>query len=166
MNNPNRARRAVAVLTVAALGGLTAWTGLAIADNGTSPSGINVGDQDTVVVDDTIHVNMRRGTQVITTRLTVRPGGHTAWHYHPGPHVVAVTTGEVVVYETDCTVRGSGSFEAGEGFFDPGTDKPRRVHTLYNPPGNGDAELVITDFREPGENLTVPVDLDPPEDCF
>ncbi len=163
MNNPNRAGRAVAVLTVAALGGLTAWTGLAIAHTGTSPSGIDVGDQDTVVVDDTIHINMRRGTQVTTTRLTVHPGGHTAWHYHPGPHVVAVTAGNVTVFETDCTPRGH--FAAGDGFFDPGTDKPRHVHTLYNPPGNGTAELVITDFREPGEKLTVPV-VPQPEDCF
>lgn len=163
MNHPRRARRAVAVLPVVALGGLTAWTGLAIAHTETTPFEIDVIDQDTVVVDDPIHINMRPGTQVTTTRLTVDPGGHTAWHYHPGPHVVAVTAGKVTVFETDCTPRGY--FAAGDGFYDPGTAKPRRVHTLYNPPGNGSAELVITDFREPGEKLTVPV-VPQPEDCF
>ena len=168
MTNSSKARRAVTVLTVAALGGLTAWTGLAIAHTGTTPFGINVIDQDAVVVEDPIHINMRRGTQVTTTRLTVEPGGHTAWHYHPGPHVVAVTAGKVTVFETDCTPRGQ--FAAGDGFYDPGTDKPRRVHTLYNPVGTEEApgvvaELVITDFREPGQALTVPV-FPPPEDCF
>lgn len=97
-----------------------------------------------------------------TTRLIVHPGGHTAWHYHPGPHVVAVTAGTVTVFETDCTPRGI--FAEKDGFFDPGTDKPRRIHTLYNP-GPDVAELVITDFREPGRGLTVPVDPQP-ADCF
>jgi hypothetical protein len=168
MTKPSTARRAVTVLTVAALSGLTAWTGLAIAHTATTPFGIDMIDQDKVVVDDPININMRRGTQVTTTRLTVHPGGHTAWHYHPGPHVVAVTAGNVTVFETDCLPRGH--FAAGEGFYDPGTDRPRRVHTLYNRAGTEEepgiiAELVITDFREPGEALTVPV-LPQPEDCF
>ena len=154
---------AAAILTVAAVGGLTVSTGLATARTATTPSGIGVADQDAVVVGDPIHITMRRGAHVTTTRLVVQPGGHTAWHYHPGPHVVAVTAGEVTVFETDCTPRGS--FAAGDGFYDPGTAKPRNVHTLYNPPGNGVAELVITDFREEGEKLTVPVEP-PPADCF
>ena len=170
MTNPSRARKAVTVVAVAALSGLTAWTGLAIAHTGTTPFEITVSDQDKVVVDDPIHINMKPGTQVTTTRLTVAPGGHTAWHYHPGPHVVAVTAGKVTVFETDCTPRGH--FAAGQGFYDPGTDKPRRVHTLYNSVGTKDepgvvAELVITDFREPGQALTVPVPLlSQPPDCF
>ena len=170
MTNPSRARRAVAVLTVTALGGLTSWTGLAGAHTDPKPFRIELGDQYTVVVDDPIHINMRRNTQVTTTELTVLPGGHTAWHYHPGPHIVAVTAGTVTVFETDCTVRGT--FTAGQGFFDPGSAKPRRIHTLYNPPPGDDeeaqgisAKLVITDFSEQGRALTVPVDPQP-EDCF
>lgn len=163
MNHPRGARVAVAILTVAAVGGLTAWTGLATAHPETTPFGIGVADQDAVVVGDPIHITMRRGAQVTTTRLIVQPGGHTAWHYHPGPHVVAVTAGKVTVFETDCTPRGS--FAAGDGFYDPGTAKPRNVHTLYNPPDNGVAELIITDFREEGEKLTVPV-VSQPADCF
>ena len=68
----------------------------------------------------------------------------------------------MTVFETDCTVRGI--FTAGEGFFDPGSDKPRHIHTLYNP-GPDVAEVVITDFREQGGALTVPVDPQP-ADCF
>jgi hypothetical protein len=162
MTNPSNARRAVAVLAVMALGGLGSWAGVAGAHTAPTSSGITVVSRQAVVVDDPIRINMRRGAEVTTTRLAVAPGGHTPWHYHPGPHVVAVTAGSVTVYETDCSVRGM--FTAGEGFFDPGTAKPRHIHTLYNP-GPDAAEVVITDFREQGGALTVPVDPQP-SDCF
>ncbi len=163
MTNPTRARRAVAILTVAALGGLTSWAGAAGAHPGVETShGITVGTRQKVLVDDAIRINMRRGSEVTTTILTVVPGGHTPWHHHPGAHVVAVTAGTVTVLETDCMPRGK--FIAGQGFFDPGSDKPRHIHMLYNS-GGIDAQVIITDFREPGEALTVPV-VPQPEDCF
>jgi hypothetical protein len=163
MNNPSRARRAVASLTVAALGGLLSLAGSAGAHPGVDPPhGITVGPRQKVVVDDAIRINMRRGSEVTTTHLTVVPGGHTPWHYHPGAHVVAVTAGTVTVLETDCIPRGQ--FTAGQGFFDPGSAKPRHIHMLYNS-GKVDAQVIITDFREPGEQLTVPV-VPQPEDCF
>ena len=163
MNQRSNARRAVAIATVAAVGGLAGWTDLAGAHPTPDPFNITTAYRSRpVIVEDPIHVNTRRGTEVTTSRLTVRPGGHTPWHYHPGPHVVAVTAGTVTVYETDCTKRGI--FAAGSGFFDPGSAKPRHIHTLYNP-GPAAAEVVITDFREPGRALTVPADPQPP-DCF
>jgi hypothetical protein len=161
MIRSNKVSRAVAILAVTVLVALTGW---AAASAHTEPTsfGITVDFREKVVVDDSIHINMRRGTEVTTTRLVVLPGGHTPWHYHPGPHVVAVTDGNVTVYETDCSVRGQ--FAAGGGFYDPGTSKPRLIHTLYNP-GSAPAEVIITDFREPGLALTVPVDPQP-ADCF
>lgn len=162
---PRSARKAAAIVAVTSLGGLATWTGLAGANAQPGPSGLAVESDGKVAVQDRIHINMRRGTEVTTTHISVAPGGHTVWHHHPGPHVVAVTTGEVVVYETDCTVRGSGSFEAGEGFFDPGSLRPRHIHTLHNP-GEEVAEVVITDFREPGRALTVPADPQPTSVCF
>ncbi len=163
MTQRSRVRKAVAVLTVTALGGLAGWTGLAGAHPDPDPYKITtVFRSKPVIVEDSIHVNMRRGTEVTTTHLSVAPGGHTPWHYHPGPHVVAVTAGTVTVYETDCTKRGT--FAAGGGFFDPGSAKPRHIHTLYNP-GLEPAEVVITDFREQGRALTVPADPKP-TNCF
>ena len=162
MTNPSRARRAIAIGAVMAVGGLTQWVGGASAHTDPTSFDVRLDFREAVVVDDPIHVNMRRGTEVTTTRLAVLPGGHTPWHYHPGPHVVAVTAGTVTVYETDCSKRGI--FVEGEGFFDPGTAKPRHIHTLYNP-GPLVAEVVITDFREQGGTLTVPV-VPQPADCF
>ena len=157
-------RRVFAILAVTALGGVASWTGLASANTQPGPSGLTVASHGKVVVDDRININMRRGTEVTTTHISVAPGGHTAWHHHPGPHVVAVTTGTVTVYETDCSVRGE-PFEAGQGFFDPGSTKPRHIHTLHNP-GPEVAEVVITDFREQGRPLTIPADPQPTAICF
>lgn len=160
---PSNARSAVVGLTVAALASLALWVGLAGANTQPGPSGITSVSDRKVTVDDHIRINMRHGTEVTTTHISVAPGGHTAWHYHPGPHVVAVKAGPVTVYETDCTVRGT--FESGQGFFDPGSDTERRVHTLHNP-GPDVAELVITDFREPGRPLTIAVVPQPAAMCF
>ena len=163
MTNRSNARRVVAVLAVVALGGMGSGAGSAGAHPGLDPShGITVGSRHKVVVEDTIRVNMRPGSEVTTTHLTVVSGGHTPWHYHPGAHVVAVTVGKVTVLETDCVPRGE--FTKGQGFFDPGSAKPRHIHMLYNS-GSVDAQVIITDFREPGGALTVPDDSDR-EDCF
>ena len=162
LTHRTKSRRAVALLTVAGLGAVANWAGTAGAHPDKTPFGITPLFQRAVVVEDRININTRSGTQVTTTHLSVAPGGHTAWHYHPGPHVVAVTAGTVTIYETDCTERGI--FSAGGGFFDPGSTKPRRVHTLYNSGGTA-AEVVITDFREEGRALTVPVDPQP-ADCW
>lgn len=162
MTNSSKARRAVAILTVAALGGLTGWVGSAGAHPDEKTHGITVESRDKVVVDDPIRINMRRGTEVTTTQLFVAPGGHTPWHYHPGAHVVAVVAGTVTVLETDCVPRGE--FTAGQGFFDPGSAKPRHIHMLSNS-GDVTAQLLITDFREPGAALTVPANPQP-AGCF
>ena len=162
MTNPSNARRTVAILAVTALGGLTSWAGAASAHTEPTSWKINLVSRQAVVVDDQIHINLRRGAEITTTRLMVLPGGHTPWHYHPGAHVVAVTAGTVTVYETDCTPRGI--FSTGQSFFDPGSARPDHIHTLYNP-GSDPAEVIITDFREQGRALTVAVDPQP-KDCF
>jgi hypothetical protein len=162
MTNPSKARRAIAILSVAAVGGLTSWAGSAGAHPDEKTHGITVDFRQKVVVNDPTRINMRRGTEVTTTQLFVVPGGHTPWHYHPGAHVVAVVAGTATVLETDCVPRGE--FTAGQGFFDPGSAKPRHIHMLYNS-GDVTAQILITDFREPGQALTVPVDPQP-ADCF
>ena len=162
MTNPSNARRAVAIMAVTVLGGLTSWAGAAGAHPEPTSYKIDLVSRQAVVVDDPIHINLRRGAEVTTTVLEVLAGGHTPWHYHPGAHVVAVTAGTVTVYETDCVPRGS--FSEGDSFFDPGSAKPRHIHTLYNP-GTDPARVIITDFRESGRALTVAADPQP-EDCF
>ncbi len=152
--------RVAAVLTVAA-GGVAVWSGLAQA-NGTGTHGIARVEESSVRVEDRIRIKEKRGSQVIVAHITVEPGGHTPWHYHPGPHIVSVKTGTVEIYETDCTSR---SYPARTGFFDPGSTRRPHIHTLRNPSETDRAEVVITDIRSDDPRPTVLADP-PPAPCF
>ena len=154
------ANRVAAMLTVA-VGTVTVWTGLAQA-SGTGTHGITRLEESNVRVEDKIRIKEKRGSQVIVAHITVKPRGHTPWHYHPGPHIVSVKTGTVEIYETDCTKK---SYPAGTGFFDPGSTARPHIHTLLNPSKEHSAEVVITDIRS--DDLRPTVAADPqPEPCF
>ena len=159
--------KATALVATATSSVLFGWPSLASA-NGPGAQGLDPEVESNVAVEGPIRINVRDDARVITTHITVAPGGHTPWHSHPGPHFVSVRTGTVVVYETDCTIRGI--FPAGTGFFDPGSISPshvqasRDIHTLRNLPGSPAAEVVITDIRE---GLPPTVAADPqPKPCF
>ncbi len=153
-------RRAAITLSIAALG-LTGWVAVAEA-NGTGTHGVNRVEESNVVVDDPIRIRSKDDARVIVAHIAVDPGGHTPWHYHPGPHIVSVKTGTVEVYETDCSVR---TYEAGTGFFDPGLTRRPHIHTLRNPSPSAAAEVVIVDIREDGLPPTV-VAQPQPQACF
>lgn len=153
--------RAAAVVLVAAGGAVTALTGLAQA-NGTGAHGISRVEEANVRVADEIRIKEKDGAQVISSHITLQPGGHAPWHYHPGPHIVSVRSGTVQVYETDCSFR---SYPTGSGFFDPGDTRKTHVHTLRNPSATEPAEVVITDIRT--DDLRPTVVADPqPAPCF
>lgn len=141
--------------------GVAASSGLA-QGNGTGTHGLVRTEESNVVVDDPIRVNEKAGSRVIVAHITVEPGGHTPWHYHPGPHVVSVRTGTVEVYETDCTYE---SYARGSGFFDPGATHHPHIHTLRNPSSTEVAEVVITDIRGDDPRPTVVADPQPAP-CF
>ncbi len=45
-------------------------------------------------------------TDIVVTNITVTPGGHSGWHYHPGPVIVVVKTGTITFYhgnDPNCT---------------------------------------------------------------
>ncbi|MDP8901826.1 MAG: cupin domain-containing protein [Actinomycetota bacterium] len=150
----------LAALTVAA-GGVAAWSGLAQA-NGTGTHGVVRVEESNVLVEDRIRINEKSGSRVIVAHITVEPGGHTPWHYHPGPHIVSVKTGTVEVYETDCS---STSYGVGDGFFDPGRTHRPHIHTLRNPSLTDRAEVVITDIRDRDLRPTIVADQQPAP-CF
>ena len=172
---PRRAREwhklrwmAAAIVTAAVTSVLVSWPGTASA-HGPGAQGLTPVVESNVAVQGPIRINVRDDANVITTHIRLAPGGHTPWHYHPGPHFVSVRTGTVVVYETDCTIRGT--FPAGTGFFDPGSTSPshvqrsRDIHTLRNPSATETAEVIITDIREQGRPPTIPVSPQP-SSCF
>lgn len=141
--------------------GITGWIAVANA-SGTSGHGFTRHELSKVAVEDRMRIRTRGDAQVIVARISVEPGGHTPWHYHPGPHIVSVVTGTVEIYETDCSVR---TYEAGQGFYDPGPTHRPHVHTLRNPSPSATAELTVVDIREDGLPPTVAADPQP-QPCF
>ncbi len=156
------ARKPATVIAVVAIG-LAAWSGIAQA-TGTGSHGLTRTEYSSVTVDDEIRIKDNGGSRVTVASIRVDPGGHTPWHYHPGPHIVSVKTGTVRVYETDCSYR---QYPAGTGFYDPGPSENGKlhVHTLWNPSTTDPAEVVITDVRTVDRRLTVVVDPQPSR-CF
>jgi hypothetical protein len=152
--------RTLAVLTVT-MAALAAWSGLALGI-GPGQQGIARTEESNVEMKDPIRIKEKAGSQVIVSHITVAPGGHTLWHYHPGPHIVSVDKGEVEVYETDCTFT---KYETNTGFFDPGPTLHPHIHTLRNPSPTESAEVVITDIRVGDPRPAIPADPQPAP-CF
>lgn len=169
---PRKRRVGIAALLAVATGSaLIGWPHLAGA-LGPGGQGLTPKVEANVAVEGPIKMNVRGDARLITTHITVAPLGHTAWHYHPGPHFVSVMKGTAVVHETDCTIRGTfGKDQAFQGFYDPGSTSPshvqtaRDVHTLRNPSDTEILEVVITDIREGGRPPTV-VFQPQPGPCF
>jgi quercetin dioxygenase-like cupin family protein len=40
-------------------------------------------------------------TDIVVANVVVAPGGHSGWHYHPGPVLVVVKTGTITFYMRD-----------------------------------------------------------------
>lgn len=146
----------VAVLMV----GVVASSGIAQAA-GTGSHGLARTEYSSVTVSgDEIRIKEKGASKVTVASIRVEPGGHTPWHYHPGPHIVSVKTGTVRVYEIDCSYQ---EYPAGTGFYDPGPSPNGKlhVHTLWNPSTTDSAEVIITDVRSVDQRLTVVADPQP-----
>lgn len=98
--------------------------------------------------------NLGDPTHTVVARLTWEDGGVVPWHTHPGPVLVSVVKGSLVItYASDCVAH---VYEAGEGFLGPGSPI---VHM-----GQADGETVVyaTFFDVPaGGKPTTLVDVDP-----
>jgi quercetin dioxygenase-like cupin family protein len=61
-------------------------------------------------------------TDLAVTTIAVAPGGHSGWHYHPGPVLVIVNTGAITFYHAnDPTCTGT-RHPAGTAFIEEGGD--------------------------------------------
>ena len=149
----------LAVLAVT-IGGLLTSSGIALA---TMPSGLvmeplargAVGQRIRVKTDN-VKLNTSGPVDILTQRITIQPYGHTGWHSHPGPVLVALERGTVISYESNCRPKG---YSAGQGFVDPSN----RVHIMRNL-GSEPAVLYITALLPPGTALRR--DEPAPARCF
>jgi quercetin dioxygenase-like cupin family protein len=51
-----------------------------------------------------VELKSHDNTDIAVVNIAVTPGGHSGWHYHPGPVLVVVKTGAITFYHgADCT---------------------------------------------------------------
>jgi quercetin dioxygenase-like cupin family protein len=108
-----------------------------------------------------LELKTKGDSDVYVVENTVAPGGHSGWHYHPGPSLVTVKSGTATFYDGDdptCTGR---VFEAGTGVVDDSVD-PSHVHLLRN---NGNVPLVTITFQIVPAGAPRRIDAPDPGNC-
>lgn len=66
-----------------------------------------------------VELKSHDNTDIAVANIAIAPGGHSGWHYHPGPVLVVVKTGEITFYHGSCEpVRHA----AGTTFMEEGGD--------------------------------------------
>ena|SRR5437868_7496904 len=84
-------------------------------------------------------------TDIAVSTIVVAPGGHSGWHFHPGPVLVVVTSGTITFYHgSDPTCTGT-PHAAGTAFIEEGGD----VGIARNE-GTSQASVVATFFVPKG----------------
>lgn len=80
---------------------------------------------DGLSTDNNVILHMKGETDVLQADLIFQPGGTTGWHFHPGPVVVVIKTGQLTeIHANGCmTVH-----YAGSAFF----ENPDEVHNVIN----------------------------------
>ena len=75
-----------------------------------------------------IKINTPGPREMLVTSITVDPGGSFGWHTHPGPVLVAVSSGTLALYQPDHGRCPRSTITAGQGFIEDGGD----VHLARN----------------------------------
>src|SRR6266699_3648975 len=48
-----------------------------------------------------VELKSHDNTDIVVANIAVAPGGHSGWHFHPGPVLVVVKTGTITFYMAD-----------------------------------------------------------------
>ncbi len=104
---------------------------LAAVALGSAGSGVTSTTLVTANFDKTVHVNSDRvkfqtkdPTDVRVQKLVFAAGAYSGWHHHPGIVVVAVESGAVTLWDSDCTSKTYGPGLPNGGVFVEGGDDP------------------------------------------
>ena len=69
-----------------------------------------------------VQLKSHDNTDIAVTNIAVTPGGHSGWHYHPGPVLVVVKTGAITFYHGDDPTCSGTRHPAGTVFIEKGGD--------------------------------------------
>jgi len=105
-----------------------------------------------------VELKSHDNTDIAVATIVVTPGGHSGWHYHPGPVLVVVKTGAITFYHgNDPTCTGT-VHPAGTAF----VEADGNVGIARNE-GAVDATVVATFFVPAGSATRI--DADRPGNC-
>jgi mannose-6-phosphate isomerase-like protein (cupin superfamily) len=108
-----------------------------------------------------VKLKTKGDSDVYVVENTVQPGGHSGWHYHPGPSLITVKSGTATFYDGDDPTCTGHDFEAGTGVVDDSVDADH-VHLLRN---NGTVPLVTVTFQIVPAGAPRRIDAPDPGNC-
>jgi len=97
-------------------------------------------------------------TDIVVVKNVVTPGGHSGWHFHPGPVLVTVASGTITFYMGDDPTCSPRVHPAGTTFFENGG-----MVGIARNEGTVDATVVAT-FFVPADSPTR-IDAPAPGNC-
>lgn len=105
-----------------------------------------LGDIDTKNETDTHEIELRSMglSEAYVAHIRIAPGGHSGWHYHPGPSIISVASGTATFFQAN-DPETPHVFAAGSGF----AEDANLVHNVVNQ-GDVDLELVVLQIVPPG----------------
>jgi hypothetical protein len=103
-------------------------------------------------------LNSHNNTDIAVANIVVTPGGHSGWHYHPGPVLVVVKTGTITFYMGDDPTCSPQVHPAGTTFIEKGG-----MVGIARNEGTVDATVVATFFLPAGSPTRI--DAPAPGNC-
>jgi quercetin dioxygenase-like cupin family protein len=98
-------------------------------------------------------------SDVYVVENTVKPGGNSGWHTHPGPSLITIKAGTATFYDGDDPTCSPHSYPAGSGVIDPGDG---HVHILRN---EGNVDLVTVTVQILPAGAPRRIDAPSPGNC-
>lgn len=92
-----------------------------------------------------VDLKSKDNTDILVTNLAITPGGHSGWHYHPGPVLVIVKTGTTTLYHANDPSCTGTPHPAGTVFVEEGG----MVHIARNE-GTAEVTMVASSFVPAG----------------
>jgi len=130
---------------------------------GSPGSGITSTNLVTANFDGTVHVNSDRvkfqtkdATDVRVQQLVFGAGGFSGWHHHPGMILVAVQSGAVTLWESDCSSTTYGPGLPDGAVFAEGGDDPQQATSA------GGATVYVTYVAPNADPPVFRIEDDPP----
>jgi quercetin dioxygenase-like cupin family protein len=106
-----------------------------------------------------VKVKTKGESDVYVVENTVKPGGYSGWHTHPGPSLITIKSGTATFYDADDPTCTPHTYPAGTGLIDPGDG---HVHMLRN---EGTVDLVTVTVQIVPADAPRRIDAPDPGNC-